>query len=290
MIALPLSQVFSGKLKTAFFANSGCQERLAEEQPLLTAASSESLDIRGRPRGNGCVKNHKRVFVKAAMGFGYLIINLAALPVGLSTGGVSFFRFDVEYNFQPSESVFIWPNLFVYIDVPLWWSLFQIFCFFMYSHLVCNNQGTWTIPINFSKLIRSEWFASNTYLLVLGVVEPLCTSLTYSDSDFLSYAVLNTMNTLCNFLFLIILNKHKVVTRYVFYISVCMICAYIESDVVALFYFALNSQGSLQNVKLTAIRTAAITLTLTVSFRTSMHIIRKLINPRESLFEGLSEQ
>ena len=124
-----------------------CQERLAEEQPLLTAASSESLDIRGRPRGNGCVKNHKSVFVKAAMGFGYLIINLAALPVGLSTGGVSFFRFDVEYNFQPSESsIFIWPNLFVYIDVPLWWSLFQIFCFFMYSHLVCNNQRTWTIP------------------------------------------------------------------------------------------------------------------------------------------------
>ncbi|CAH3188527.1 unnamed protein product, partial [Porites evermanni] len=84
--------------------------------------------------------------------------------------------------------------------------------------------------------------------------------------------------------------SHKVVTRYVFYISVCMICAYIESDVVALFYFTLNSQGSLQNVKLTAIRTAAITLTLLVSFRTSMHIIRKLINPSESLFEGLSEQ
>ena len=99
------------------------------------------------PRGNGCVKNHKRVFVKAAMGFGYLIINLAALPVGLSAGGVSSFRFDVEYNFQPSESsIFIWPNLFVYVDVPLWWSLFQMFCFFMYSHLVCNNQRTWTIP------------------------------------------------------------------------------------------------------------------------------------------------
>ena len=131
---------------------------------------------------------------------------------------------------------------------------------------------------------------SNTYLLVLGVVEPLCTSLGYGDSDFLSYAILNTMNTVCNFLFLIILNKHKVVTRYVFYISVCMICAYIE----------LNSEGSLQNVKLTAIRTAAISLILIVSFcgwgsfavlyRTSMHIIRKLVKPRQSLFEGLSEQ
>ena len=131
---------------------------------------------------------------------------------------------------------------------------------------------------------------SNTYLFVLGVVEPLCTSLGYGDSDFLSYAILNTMNTVCNFLFLIILNKHKVVTRCVFYISVCMICAYIESDVVALFYFALNSERSLQNVKLTAIRTAAISLTLIVSFRTSMHIIRKLVKPRQSLFEGISEQ
>ena len=131
----------------------------------------------------------------------------------------------------------------------------------------------------------------NYYLLVLGVVEAFC-SLSGSARivNFFPIAFYNSINTICNFLFVIILNKHKYVTRYVFYISVCMICAYIESDVVALFYFALNSQGSLQNVKLTAIRTAAITLTLTVSFRTSMHIIRKLIKPRQSLFEGLGEQ
>ena len=133
---------------------------------------------------------------------------------------------------------------------------------------------------------------TDIYLLVLGVVEPFCTlSGSVGIRYFLvPFALCNSINTVSNFLFLIILNKHKVVTRYVFYISVCMICAYIESDVVALFYFALNSEGSFQNVKLTAIRTAAITLTLIVSFRTSMHIIRKLINPSESLFEGLSEQ
>ena len=270
-----------------------CRERSAEEQPLLSAVSNDSHDVKHCPRGSGHVKKFNSVCYKAAISFGYLILVLAALPVGLSTGGLSFFRFDDtgEYNtlilFPDSSttSSMAWPHYFLVFEVPVWWSPFQMFCFFIYSHLECGNKrkGTWTISTNFSKLIRNDWFASNIYLLALGVVEPICSFSGY-------FALHNSIHTLCNFLFLIILNKHKVVTRYVFYISVCMICAYIESDVVALFYFALNSQGSLQNVKLTAIRTAAITLTLIVSFRTSMHIIRKLIKPRQSLFEGLGEQ
>ena len=275
-----------------------CRERPAEEQPLLSAVSNDSHDVKHCPRGSGHVKKYHSVCDKAAIGFGYLILVLAALPVGLSTGGLSFFRFDydVEYIYPsifPTSSIFAWPNFLIYIEVPLWWSPFQIFCFFMYSHLACRNQRmwTWTIFTKFSKLIRNDWFASNIYLLVLGVVEPFCSlSGSVGIRYFVSFPVYNSVNTVCNFLFLIILNKHKYVTCYVFYISVCMICAYIESDVVALFYFALNSQGSLQNVKLTAIRTAAITLTLLVSFRTSMHIIRKLIKPRRSLFDGLGEQ
>ena len=253
------------------------RERPAEEQPLLSAISNDSRKNRCRPQGSGSVKEHHSVCYKAAIGFGYLILILAALPVDLSFGGLSFFRFDDGDNFI----------------VPLWWSPFRIFCFFLYSHLACRNKRrwTWTISTTFSKLIRNDWFASNIYLLVLGVVEPFCSlSGSVGIRYFVLFALCNSVNTVCNFLFLIILNKHKVVTRYVFYISVCMICAYIESDVVALFYFTLSSQGSLQNVKLTAIRTAAITLTLIVSFRTSMHIIRKLINPSGSLFEGLSEQ
>ena len=253
-----------------------CRERPAEEQPLLSAVSNDSRDNRCRPQGSGSVE-HYSVCYKAAIGFGYLILILVALPIGLFCGGLSFFRFDDGDDFI----------------VPFWWSPFKIFFFFLYSHLACRNKRrwTWTISTTFSKLIRNDWFASNIYLLVLGVVEPFCSlSGSVGIRYFVSFAVYNSVNTVCNFLFLIILNKHKVVKRYVFYISVCMICAYIESDVVALFYFALNSQGSLQNVKLTAIRTAAITLTLIVSFRTSMHIIRKLINPSESLFEGLSEQ
>ena len=270
-----------------------CRERPAEEQPLLSAVSNDSHDVKHCPRGSGLVEKFNRVVNKAAIGLVYLILVLAALPVGLSGGGVSFFRFDDvgEYNtlilFPDSSttSSMTWPHYFLVFEVPVWWSPFQMFCFFIYSHLECGNKrkGTWTISTNFSKLIRNDWFASNIYLLALGVVEPICS---FSGG----FALHNSIHTLCNFLFLIILNKHKVVTRYVFYISVCMICAYIESDVVALFYFALNSQGSLQNVKLTAIRTAAITLTLIVSFRTSMHIIRKLIKPRQSLFEGLGEQ
>ena len=254
-----------------------CRERPAEEQPLLSAVSNDSRDNRCRPQGSGSVE-HYSVCYKAAIGFGYLILILVALPVGLFCGGLSFFRFDDGHRFF----------------VPFWWSPFKIFFFFLYSHLACRNKRrwTWTISTTFSKLIRNDWFASNIYLLVLGVVEPFCSlsgsaKITYF---FVPIALYNSINTVCNFLFLIILNKHKVVTRYVFYISVCMICAYIQSDVVALYYFALNSQGSLQNVKLTAIRTAAITLTLIVSFRTSMHIIRKLIKPRQSLFEGLGEQ
>ena len=253
-----------------------CRERPAEEQPLLSAVSNDSRDNRCRPQGSGSVE-HYSVCYNAAIGFGYLILILVALPIGLFCGGVSFFRFD--------DGRFI---------APFWWSPFKILCFFLYSHLACRNKRrwTWTISTTFSKLIRNDWFASNIYLLVLGVVEPFC-SLSGSANIryfFVPIALYNSVNTVCNFLFLIILNKHKVVTRYVFFISVCMICAYIQSDVVALFYFALNSKGSLQNVKLTAIRTAAITLTLMVSFRTSMHIIRKLIKPRQSLFEGLGEQ
>ena len=269
-----------------------CRERPAEEQPLLSAVSNDSHDVKHCPRGSGHVKKYHSVCDKAAIGFGYLILVLAALPVGLSTGGLSFFRFDEAAdgiylsNFSTS-SISARFNFLTYIEAPLWWSPFQIFCFFIYSHLICRNQRrwTWTIPTKFSKLIRNDWCASNIYLLVLGVVGPFC-----SSSGSVGIVVYNSVNTVSNFLFLIILNKHKVVTRYVFYISVCMICAYIESDVVALFYFALNSEGSLRNVKLTAIRTAATTLTLTVSFRTSMHIIRKLIKPRQSLFDGLGEQ
>ncbi|PFX27362.1 hypothetical protein AWC38_SpisGene7939 [Stylophora pistillata] len=48
--------------------------------------------------------------------------------------------------------------------------------------------------------------------------------------------------------------------------------------------------GALNNLKLTALRTLALGLTLTLSFSTSMHIIRKLMKPQESVFEGVSQR
>ncbi|KAL9981354.1 hypothetical protein ACROYT_G010046, partial [Oculina patagonica] len=164
--------------------------------------------------------------------------------------------------------------------LPLWWPPLQIYCLFLYSRFAC--KATWTVPTNFSKLIRSDWFASNMYLFILGVVVPYCS---FDDVSALTLAKIiyfttyNSICTICNLLFIIILNKHKFVTRYVFYISVCMICAYVESDIVAVFYFMLNSEGSLINLKLTALRTVAIGLTLTLSLSSSMHIIRKLNKP-----------
>ena len=245
------------------------RDRDGEEQPLLTTQPT----VTRQSRGTGYVNIIRKIPLKIAVGVIYLILVIAALPLGISFGGLSFFRFD--------NGVYTRLSLPLLVTV---WPTFQIFCFFMYSRFTCKI--TWTIQTEFSKLIRSDWFASNIYLLVLGVVVPYCTL----NEAFPYFVTYNTLCTICNVLFILILNKHKVVTRYVFYISICMICAYVESDIVAVFYFALNSQGSLANLKLTALRTVAIGLTLTISFNSSMHIVRKLVKPRQSLFEGLGEK
>ena len=87
----------------------------------------------------------------------------------------------------------------------------------MYSQFACKN--TWTIQTECSKLIRSEWFASNIYLLVLGAVIPSYSLPNWAYALLCYYGAYNTMCTVCNMLFIFILNKHKVVTRYVFCIS-----------------------------------------------------------------------
>ena len=261
------------------------QESDGERQPLLTAVNA---DYTRQPRGaRGIVSGIRKICNIVAVGFRYLILIIVALPLGISTGGLSFFRFD-----SPNTC---WDlcdfNLTMTTNTNPFWTPFQVFCFSLYSWSAC--KATWTVQTNFSKLIRSDWFSSNIYLLVLGVVVPYCSSsntdIPFPADSWFSFAIYNSVCTISHVIFIIILNKHKFVTRYVFYISVCVICAYLESDIVALFYFALNSQGFLNNLKLTALRTVAIGLTLTVSFGTSMHIIRKLTKPRESLFEGLGE-
>jgi len=286
----------------------------SEEQPLIVVVNDPRTNLMtttSHGTSTRVVVLFGKLFGKLAVGSGYVILIVVALPVGISSGGLSFFRFDennklfiksfwddfLKFNVSNPESLaqgfsatFIGVTVFDSF-LPLWWPSLRIFCFFLYSRFACKT--TWTVPSNSSKLIRSDWFASNTYLFILSVVVPYCS---FTMTDILNtylfsyFAAYNMVCTICNVLFVIILNKHKFVTRYVFYISVCMICAYIESDIVAVFYFIMNSEGSLANLKLTALRTVAIGLTLTLSFSTSMHIIRKLTKPQESLFEGLAEK
>ena len=255
----------------------------SEEQPLL-------VKFTRLPRHNrSVVTSFKKFFCKGVMCFSYLMLFIVALPISISCGSFSFFRFDhglfpAIFFFTQSRDLgyMVWVTPLFYL--LLLWLPIQIFCFLLYSRLACTT--TWVVPINFLRLIRSEWFASNISLLVLAVVVPLCTS----SRTFGFFATYNTVCTVCNMFFIFILNKHNFVTRYVFYISVCMIFAYLESSIVAVFYFVLNSQGSLDNLKLTALRTAAIGLTLKVSFSSSMHIVWKLNKPTKSLFKGLSEK
>ena len=259
--------------------------------PLTSAQTGHTRQQHGTGFVGKIIKYCYRGFVIIFACILYMILIIAALPLGISTpaGGFSFFRFDevLTYKIPGGIKNGGWGVSPIILVAVLLWSTFQIFCFFLYSRFACST--TWVVPTNFSKLIRSEWFASNIYLLVLAAVVPYCSN-SASPRSFIYFAIYNTICTVSNLLFIITVNKHRFVTRYVFYISVCMICAYIESDIVAVFYYALNSQGSLNNLKLTALRTVAIGFTLTVSFSSCMHIIRKLTKPTESLFEGLSER
>ena len=278
-----------------------------EMQPLLNGVRYGS-----NTRQRRCIIIRK-CFCKVLVGLCYLILIVAALPVGISTGGLSFFRFDQGDNSFPGDNYFFHPFKFTSDHeerkvspmgndtvvtysvtfsltgfVALWWSPFQLFCFFLYSYFA--RKATWTVSTNYPKVIRSDWFSSNIYLLVLGVIVPYSQPHPQLFVCSLYFATNNVLCTVCNVLFIVILDKHKAVTRYILFLSVCVICAYIESDIVALVYYILNSTGSLVDVKLTALRTAAIGLTLGISFNSSMHIIRKLWKPQESLFEGLGEK
>ena len=281
-----------------------------EMQPLLNGVRCGSNT---RQRQRRCIIIGK-CFCKVLVGLCYVILIVAALPVGISTEGLSFFRFDEGDNSFPPDHYFLNPfkckrgekNIISTGNmtgvgygflvpfpvfplagfVALWWSPFQLFCFFLYSYFA--RKATWTVSTNYSKVIRSDWFSSNIYLLVLALIVPY--SRPHPQFCSLYFATNNVLCTVCNVLFIVILDKHKAVTRYILFVSVCVICAYIESDIVALVYYILNSTGSLVDIKLTALLTAAIGLTLSTSLNSSMHIIRKLWKPQESLFEGLGEK
>ena len=261
-----------------------------EMQPLLNGVRCGS-NTRQRQRRYIIVR---KCFCKVLVGLCYLILIVAALPVGISNGGLSFFRFDEGDNSFPEDNYFFNLTAVAFEKpvslnrfVALWWSPFQLFCFFLYSYFA--RKATWTVSTNYPKVIRSDWFSSNIYLLVLALIIPF--SLHPESVCSLQYfATNNVLCTVCNVLFIVILDKHKAVSRYILFLSACVICAYVESDIAALVYYILNSTDSLVDIKLTALLTAAIGLTLSVSLNSSMHIIRKLWKPQESLFEGLGEK
>ena len=259
-----------------------------EMQPLLNGVRYGS-----NTRQRRCIIIRK-CFCKVLVGLCYLILIVAALPVGISNGGLSFFRFDEGDNSFPEDNYFFNLTAVAFEKpvslnrfVALWWSPFQLFCFFLYSYFA--RKATWTVSTNYPKVIRSDWFSSNIYLLVLALIIPF--SLHPESVCSLQYfATNNVLCTVCNVLFIVILDKHKAVSPYILFLSACVICAYVESDIAALVYYILNSTDSLVDIKLTALLTAAIGLTLSVSLNSSMHIIRKLWKPQESLFEGLGEK
>ena len=261
-----------------------------EMQPLLNGVRCGSNT---RQRQRRCIIIGK-CFCKVLVGLCYLILIVAALPVGISNGGLSFFRFDEGDNSFPEDNYFFNLTAVAFEKpvslnrfVALWWSPFQLFCFFLYSYFA--RKATWTVSTNYPKVIRSDWFSSNIYLLVLALIIPF--SLHPESVCSLQYfATNNVLCTVCNVLFIVIVDKHKAVSPYILFLSACVICAYVESDIAALVYYILNSTDSLVDIKLTALLTAAIGLTLSVSLNSSMHIIRKLWKPQESLFEGLGEK
>ena len=261
-----------------------------EMQPLLNGVRCGSNT---RQRQRRCIIIGK-CFCKVLVGLCYLILIVAALPVGISNGGLSFFRFDEGDNSFPADNYFFNLTAVAFEKpvslnrfVALWWSPFQLFCFFLYSYFA--RKATWTVSTNYPKVIRSDWFSSNIYLLVLALIIPFSLH-PESVSSLQYFATNNVLCTVCNVLFIVILDKHKAVSRYILFLSACVICAYVESDIAALVYYILNSTDSLVDIKLTALLTAAIGLTLSVSLNSSMHIIRKLWKPQESLFEGLGEK
>ena len=261
-----------------------------EMQPLLNGVRCGSNT---RQRQRRCIIIGK-CFCKVLVGLCYLILIVAALPVGISNGGLSFFRFDEGDNSFPEDNYFFNLTAVAFEKpvslnrfVALWWSPFQLFCFFLYSYFA--RKATWTVSTNYPKVIRSDWFSSNIYLLVLALIIPFSLH-PESVSSLQYFATNNVLCTVCNVLFIVVLDKHKAVSPYILFLSACVICAYVESDIAALVYYILNSTDSLVDIKLTALLTAAIGLTLSVSLNSSMHIIRKLWKPQESLFEGLGEK
>lgn len=182
------------------------QKREGEQLPLLNTLklSNQILPIGKGQCVDGCIKGTKMIFSKVLTSLGYVILVTTASPAGISLGGWSFFRFEngetgtsgsVPASFSPDRQRTGFATGFIccfYYLLPLFWTTIQIICFLIYS--LCAFSTTWVVPTNVTKLIRSDWFASNIYLVILGVVVPYCSfSNLVFDSRF-AYTVISRLN------------------------------------------------------------------------------------------------
>ena len=122
------------------YQGSSVNQRSCEEQPLL------DVEYTRQPRRIGRVKSLKKFIYKGVLCFCYLILIIAALPIGISSGGYSFFRFDhsafprflsggfgvisflSDLLYKCCHMAYIAFSSIVFL-----WSPIQIFCFLLYS-------------------------------------------------------------------------------------------------------------------------------------------------------------
>ena len=134
------------------------EQTAGEKQPLLIVTSDPHSNLTNnehtRPTTIRRVKTlFAKIFGKFAVDCGYVILIIAALPVGLSSGGWSFFRFDenedvdvksfwdpvfndtsnitdkVIITYGPLDDLL--PEQLLKQFLALWWSPLQILCFFL---------------------------------------------------------------------------------------------------------------------------------------------------------------
>ena len=131
------------------YQGSSFSQRSCEEQPLL------DVEYTRQPRRIGRVKSLKKFFYKGVLCFSYLILVIAALPIGISIGGYSFFRFDhsafpgflrADFRVISFLSDLLYKRfyielglMFAFALIVFLWSPVQIFCFLLYSRLACTT-------------------------------------------------------------------------------------------------------------------------------------------------------
>ena len=87
------------------------RDRDDEEQPLLTTQPTVINEYMRQSRGTGCVNIIRKISLREiAVGFLYMILVIAALPVGLSNGGFSFFIFDLMLDGKRWPIYSVWPT------------------------------------------------------------------------------------------------------------------------------------------------------------------------------------